>query len=54
MSVYIDSLRLMDALSGENITSISLGDEFRKRFKNPYAVVHRGDLHQVFLKACQK
>ena len=53
MSVYIDSLRLMDALSGENITSISLGDEFRKRFKNPYAVVHRGDLHQVFLKACQ-
>ena len=53
MSVYIDSLRLMDALSGENITSISLGEEFRKRFKNPYAVVHRGDLHQVFLKACQ-
>ena len=54
MSVYIDSLRLMDALSGEEITSIPLGKEFRKRFKNPYAVVHRGDLHGVFLSACRQ
>ncbi len=53
MAVYIDSLRLMDALSGDEITRIPLDEEFRKRFKNPYAVVHRGDLHGVFLKACQ-
>lgn len=53
MAVYIDSLRLMDALSGDEITRIPLDDVFRKRFKNPYAVVHRGDLHGVFLKACQ-
>ena len=53
MAVYIDSLRLMDAISGEEITRIPLDDAFRTRFKNPYAVVHRGDLHGVFLRACQ-
>lgn len=53
MAVYIDSLRLMDALSGEEITRIPLGDDFRARMRNPYAVVHRGDLHGVFLRACE-
>ena len=53
MAVYIDQLRLMDALSAEEITHIDLGDSFRARFGNPYAVVHRGDLHGVFLRACQ-
>ncbi len=53
MAVYIDKLRLMDALSGEEITRIDLGEPFRARFKNPYAVVHRGDLYGVFLKACR-
>ena len=52
MAIYIDSLRLMDALSGNQITHIPLNGEFRRRFKNPYAVVHRGDLHGVFLRAC--
>lgn len=52
MAVYIDNLRLMDALTGEEITRIPLGDAFRTRMGNPYAVVHRGDLHGVFLKAC--
>jgi 2-polyprenyl-6-methoxyphenol hydroxylase-like FAD-dependent oxidoreductase len=53
MAVYIDKLRLMDAMSGEEITHIDLGEPFRARFKNPYAVVHRGDLYGVFLKACR-
>ena len=53
MAVYIDKLRLMDALSGEEITHIDLGEEFRARFNNPYAVVHRGDLYGVFLKGCR-
>lgn len=53
IAVYIDSLRLMDALSGEEITRIPLDDAFRAHFKNPYAVIHRGDLHGIFLKACQ-
>jgi 3-hydroxybenzoate 6-monooxygenase len=54
MAVYIDKLRLMDALSGKEITHIPLGEDFRARMGNPYAVVHRGDLHGVFLKACEK
>jgi salicylate hydroxylase len=53
IAVYIDKLRLMDALSGEDITAIDLGEDFRKRFGNPYAVVHRGDLHGVLLQACE-
>jgi Asp-tRNA(Asn)/Glu-tRNA(Gln) amidotransferase A subunit family amidase len=53
MAVYIDNLRLMDALSGDEITRIPLDGAFRERFGNPYAVVHRGDLHGVFLKACR-
>lgn len=53
MAVYIDNLRLMDAMDGTEITRIPLDDAFRTRFKNPYAVIHRGDLHGVFLKACQ-
>ncbi len=52
MAVYIDSLRLMDALTGDEITRIPLDDAFRARFGNPYAVVHRGELHGVFLRAC--
>ena len=52
MAVYVDNLRLMDALSGDEITRIPLDDKFRVRFGNPYAVVHRGDLHKVFLQAC--
>src|SRR5262249_37079443 len=53
MAVYIDQLRLMDALTADEITHVDLGDDFRARFGNPYAVVHRGDLHGVFLKACR-
>ncbi|MBR1221369.1 3-hydroxybenzoate 6-monooxygenase [Bradyrhizobium sp. U87765 SZCCT0131] len=53
MAVYVDQLRLMDALTAEEITHIDLREAFRSRFKNPYAVVHRGDLHGVFLKTCQ-
>ncbi len=52
MAVYIDQLRLMDAVTGQEIAHVPLDAPFRKRFGNPYAVVHRGDLHGVFLRAC--
>jgi salicylate hydroxylase len=52
-AVYIDSLRLMDAVDGEPIAAIPLDDAFRARFGNPYAVVHRADLHGVLLDACR-
>ena len=53
MAVYVDRLRLMDAMTAEDICNIDLTEPFRRRFGNPYAVVHRGDLHGVFLRACQ-
>ncbi len=53
MAVFIDKLRLMDAMTAEEIMHIDLGEDFRRRFGNPYAVVHRGDLHKVFLDACR-
>jgi salicylate hydroxylase len=43
----------MDAMTDGEITHIDLGPAFRTRFGNPYAVVHRGDLHGVLLKACR-
>ena len=54
MAVFIDQLRLMDAISGDEICHIPLDEPFRKRFGNPYAVVHRGELYRVFLDACRE
>src|SRR5205814_3657536 len=53
MAVYIDQLRLMDSMADGEICHVDLGEAFRKRYGNPYAVVHRGDLHGVLLKACR-
>jgi salicylate hydroxylase len=53
MAVYVEALRLMDAMTAETIVTIPLDEPFRKRFGNPYAVIHRGDLHRVFLNACE-
>src|SRR4051812_28554203 len=53
IAVFIDKLRLMDATTAEEITHVDLTERFRERFGNPYAVVHRGDLHGILVKACQ-
>ncbi|CAH2600718.1 3-hydroxybenzoate 6-hydroxylase [Rhodovastum atsumiense] len=52
-AVYIDRLVMMDGLTGSEIAHIDVGEAFRARFRNPYAVIHRADLHAVFLEACQ-
>jgi 2-polyprenyl-6-methoxyphenol hydroxylase-like FAD-dependent oxidoreductase len=44
---------MRDALTGKLIANIPLGDEFTKRFGQPYAVTHRADIHATFLKASQ-
>jgi 2-polyprenyl-6-methoxyphenol hydroxylase-like FAD-dependent oxidoreductase len=53
IAVFIDQLRLMDAVTAEEITHIDLTTYFRTRFGNPYAVVHRGELHSILVRACQ-
>ncbi|WP_372603602.1 3-hydroxybenzoate 6-monooxygenase [Actibacterium sp.] len=52
-AVYIDKLILMDGKTGDEVSHIDIGEPFRERFKNPYAVIHRADLHSVFLDACR-
>jgi salicylate hydroxylase len=45
---------MMDSITGQEVTRVPLGDKFRKRFKHPYALIHRADLHKVRLEACKK
>jgi 2-polyprenyl-6-methoxyphenol hydroxylase-like FAD-dependent oxidoreductase len=52
-AVFIDHLRVMDSLDGERICSIDVGQDFRTRFGNPYAVIHRADLHRSILDGCR-
>ena len=53
-AVFVKHLVMMDSLSGDEVTRVPLGDAFRERFEHPYAVIHRADLHGVFLTACQE
>jgi 3-hydroxybenzoate 6-monooxygenase len=53
-AVFIDELMLMDGTTGLPITRMPLGEEFRHRFANPYAVVHRHDLYRPLLAACRE
>ena len=48
------AMEMRCALSGERVTRIPLDDpRFMHKFKQPYAVIHRHDIHGVFLRACQ-
>jgi 3-hydroxybenzoate 6-monooxygenase len=53
-AVFIDQLTLMDSLTEKPIAVIPVGDKFRERFDNPYAVIHRADIHTPLLEACKR
>ena len=52
-SVFTDHLIMMDALDAHEVARIDVGEAFRKRFGNPYGVIHRVDIHQSILEAVQ-
>jgi len=52
-AVFTDSLKLMDAVDAREIVTIDTGERYRKRFGNPYAVIHRADIHLSILEAVQ-
>lgn len=52
-AVYVEKLRFMDAMTGKEVNHVPLDENFRERFGNPYAVVHRADLHKELVKACE-
>jgi len=54
-AVYPDNLIMHDALSGEQLIKVPVGSAaFRAKYKFPYGVIHRADIHGAFLEACQK
>lgn len=53
-SVFTDQLKLMDAIDATPIAEVDVGEAYRQRFGNPYAVIHRVDLHLSILEAVQQ
>jgi 3-hydroxybenzoate 6-monooxygenase len=45
-AVYAERLLMMDAIDESVVGEIPVGDAFRERFGNPYAVIHRADVHK--------
>ena len=45
---------MWDALDGKELVRIPTGASLRARFKYPYIIVHRIDLHNVLLDACRR
>ena len=45
---------MLDALTGQELVRIPTGASFRARFKHPYIIVHRVDLHNILLDACRQ
>jgi 3-hydroxybenzoate 6-monooxygenase len=52
-AVFPARLQWMDALTAKPITAIDLGAAFRRRYGQPYIVMHRGDLLAALLAACR-
>jgi 2-polyprenyl-6-methoxyphenol hydroxylase-like FAD-dependent oxidoreductase len=48
-AVYADELVMYDALDESVVGQLAVGEAFRKRFGNPYAVIHRVDIHRALL-----
>ncbi|MGZ8260557.1 MAG: 3-hydroxybenzoate 6-monooxygenase, partial [Caldimonas sp.] len=49
-AVYTDRLVMMDAVDGSVVAEIPTREAFRARFGNPYAVIHRADVHLSLLE----
>ncbi len=53
-SVFTDYLVMHDALDEYQVGKIPTGVAFRERFGNPYAVLHRADVHLSLLEGAQE
>ena len=52
-AVYTDEMVMHDALDEKLVGRIPTGEAFRRRFGNPYAVIHRADVHGALLEGAQ-
>ena len=48
------NVMMFDALNGREVTRVPTGPAFRERFKYPYIIIHRIDLHNAMLDACRR
>ena len=53
-AVYTDYMVMHDAIDGQQVGRIETGEAFRKRFGNPYAVIHRVDIHSSLFEGAKE
>jgi gentisate 1,2-dioxygenase len=53
-AVYTDEMVMHDALDETLVGRIPTGEAFRQRFGNPYAVIHRADVHGALFEGAQE
>lgn len=54
VAVVPKRLVLKDIKTAEELAVLDLAEGFQERYKQPYVVLHRSDLHRVLYEACQK
>jgi len=52
-AVYTERMVMLDAVDESEVASVPVGDAFRARFANPYAVIHRADVHRSLLEGVE-
>jgi 3-hydroxybenzoate 6-monooxygenase len=52
-AVYTERLLMMDAVDESVVGEIPVGEAFRERFGNPYAVIHRADVHKSLFEGVE-
>lgn len=53
-AVYTNCMIMHDAIDESLIGRLETGEAFRQRFGNPYAVIHRADVHLSLLEGAQE
>ncbi|WP_030558032.1 lycopene cyclase family protein, partial [Streptomyces exfoliatus] len=53
LGVLPESMVMRDALDSQELTRLDLRD-VERRYGFPYMVIHRSDLHGIFLRACRR
>jgi salicylate hydroxylase len=53
-AVFTERLVMMDAVDGTEVATFPVYEKFRQRFRNPYAVIHRADIHTSILEAVRQ
>jgi salicylate hydroxylase len=53
LGVLVENMVMKDALDGTELTRLDLRD-MEARYGFPYMVIHRSDLHGLFLRACRE